>query len=166
MHDLLSDETSMKRIFRTVAVGGTFDLFHKGHFELLSKAFEVGDKVIVGLSSNDFVKKTNKGHKIAPYEKRLEELHDFLKKNDISDRAEIMKLNDTYGITLSDKRLDALVVSEETEPVAHKINQKRKNLGLKKLSIVIVNMVLSEDNYPISSTRIWFEEIDREGHLL
>ena len=166
MHDLLSDETSMKRIFRTVAVGGTFDLFHKGHFELLSKAFEVGDKVIVGLSSNDFVKKTNKGHKIAPYEKRLEELYDFLKKNDISDRAEIMKLNDTYGITLSDKRLDALVVSEETEPVAHKINQKRKNLGLKKLSIVIVNMVLSEDNYPISSTRIWFEEIDREGHLL
>jgi len=27
-------------------------------------------------------------------------------------------------------------------------------------------MVLSEDNYPISSTRIWFEEIDREGNLL
>jgi pantetheine-phosphate adenylyltransferase len=156
----------MKRIFKTVAVGGTFDLFHQGHFELLSKAFEVGNKVIVGLSSDDFVKKTNKGHKISSYEKRLEELHDFLKKNDVSDRAEIMTLNDTYGITLSDKRLDALIVSEETEPVAHKINQKRKNLGLKKLSIVIVNMVLSEDNYPISSTRIWFGEIDREGHLL
>lgn len=166
MHDLLSDETLMKRIFRTVAVGGTFDLFHQGHFELLIKAFEVGNKVIIGLSSDDFVIKSKKGHKIASYEKRLEELLDFLKKNRISDRAEIMTLNDTYGITLSDKRLDALVVSEETEPVAHKINQKRKNLGLKTLSIVTVNMVLSEDNYPISSTRIWFGEIDREGRLL
>ena len=102
MHDLLSDETLMKRIFRTVAVGGTFDLFHQGHFELLIKAFEVGNEVIIGLSSDDFVIKSKKGHKIASYEKRLEELLDFLKKNRISDRAEIMTLNDTYGITLSD----------------------------------------------------------------
>jgi phosphopantetheine adenylyltransferase len=34
------------------------------------------------------------------------------------------------------------------------------------LPIVAVKMVLSEDLYPISSTRIWFEEIDREGNLL
>ena len=82
------------------------------------------------------------------------------------ERAEITPLNDAYGVTLLDKRIDAIVVSEETEPRAREINEKRKSLGLSPLPIVTVKMVLSEDHYPISSTRIWFEEIDREGNLL
>jgi len=82
------------------------------------------------------------------------------------ERAEIIPLNDAYGITLSDKRIDAIVVSEETEPRARQINEKRKSMGMSPLQIITVKMILSEDRYPISSTRIWFEEIDREGHLL
>ncbi len=156
----------MERMFETVAVGGTFDLFHSGHRELLMKAFEVGNRVLIGLCSEDFVKKMRKPHGIESYAKRLEELKSLLKKKGFLDRAEIMPLDDAYGITLSDKRIDAIVVSEETEPRAHKINEKRKSLGMAPLPIVTVSMVLSEDHYPISSTRIWFEEIDREGHLL
>ena len=156
----------METRFETVAVGGTFDLFHRGHRELLMKAFEVGNRVLIGLCSDDFVKKMRKPHGIASYAKRLEELKSLLKKKGLLDRAEIMPLDDAYGITLSDKRIDAIVVSEETEPRAHKINEKRKSMGMAPLPIVIVSMVLSEDHYPISSTRIWFEEIDREGHLL
>ncbi len=72
----------------------------------------------------------------------------------------------SYNIKMKDKRIGAIVVSEETEPRAREINEKRKSLGLSPLPIVTVKMVLSEDHYPISSTRIWFEEIDREGHLL
>lgn len=156
----------MEQIFETVAVGGTFDLFHNGHFALLIKAFEVGNHVLIGLCTDDFVKKTKKLHKIAPYDQRLEELTEFLKKKKIIDRAEIIPLNDVYGVTLSDKRIDGLIVSEETESTAYEINKRRKKLGLKDLPIVTVKMVLSEDHYPISSTRIWFGEIDREGHLL
>ena len=156
----------MERRFETVAVGGTFDLFHSGHRAILMMAFEVGNRVLIGLCSDDFVKKMRKPHGIASYAKRLEELKNLLKKKGLFDRAEIMPLEDAYGITLSDKRIDAIVVSEETEPRAHKINEKRKSMGMAPLPIVIVSMVLSEDHYPISSTRIWFEEIDREGHLL
>jgi pantetheine-phosphate adenylyltransferase len=156
----------MERRFETVAVGGTFDLFHSGHRALLMKAFEVGNRVLIGLCSDDFVKKMRKPHGIASYAKRLEELKSLLKKKGLFDRAEIVPLDDAYGITLSDKRIDAIVVSEETEPRAHKINEKRKSMGMAPLPIVIVSMILSEDHYPISSTRIWFEEIDREGHLL
>ena len=156
----------MERMFETVAVGGTFDLFHSGHRVLLMKAFDVGNHVLIGLCSDDFVKKMRKPHGIASYAKRLEELKSLLKKKGFFDRAEIMPLDDAYGITLSDKRIDAIVVSEETEPRAHKINEKRKSMGMAPLPIVTVSMVLSEDHYPISSTRIWFEEIDREGHLL
>jgi pantetheine-phosphate adenylyltransferase len=156
----------MEKKFETVAVGGTFDLFHGGHRALLMKAFEVGNHVLIGLCSDDFVKKMRKPHGIASYAKRLKELKNLLKKVGVLERAEIMPLDDAYGITLSDKRIDAIVVSEETEPRAHKINEKRKSMGMPPLSIVTVSMILSEDHYPISSTRIWFEEIDREGHLL
>ena len=147
-------------------MGGTFDLFHRGHRRLILKAFEIGNHVIIGLCSDDFLKKLRKPHGIASYAQRLEELKSFLKKNDFLEMAEIVPLNDTYGVTLSDKRIDAIVVSEETEPRAHEINEKRKSLGMPPLPIVAVKMVLSEDHYPISSTRIWFEEIDREGNLL
>ena len=156
----------MEQRFETVAVGGTFDLFHRGHRTLLMKAFEVGDYVLVGLCSDDFLKKLRKPHGIASYVQRLEELKIFLRENGFLDRAEIMPLDDAYGVTLSDERIEAIVVSEETEPQAHKINEKRRSLGMLPLPIVIVKMVPSEDHYPISSTRIWFEEIDREGNLL
>ncbi len=156
----------MGKRFGTVAVGGTFDLFHKGHFSLLVKAFEVGDFVLVGLSSDEFVEKVQKPHTIASYSQRLKALTVFLKENCLFERAEIIPLFDSYGLTLTDDRIDAIVVSEETAPQAKKINKKRATMGLSALPVVIVKMVLSEDNYPISSTRIWFEEIDREGNLL
>ena len=156
----------MPRQFKTVAVGGTFDLFHRGHRALLTKAFEVGDLVLVGLSSDEFLKKLGKPHKIASYARRLEELKTFLGENGFLGQAEIVPLVDAYGVTLSDRRIEALVVSEETEPGARKINEKRVSLGLAPLPVVTVKMVPSEDRYPISSTRIWLEEIDREGNLL
>jgi pantetheine-phosphate adenylyltransferase len=156
----------MKRMFETVAVGGTFDLLHSGHLALLKKAFEVGDYVLIGLTSDDYVKNSRKPHGIGSYNQRLEELKNFLERNGFVERAKIMPLTDAYGVTLSDKRIDALVVSKETEPRARDINEKRKNLGLASLPIIIVKMVLSDDHYPISSTRIWFEEIDRDGNLL
>lgn len=156
----------MKKKFETAAVGGTFDLFHKGHRALLRKAFNVGNHVLIGVCSDDFVKKMRKPHGIAPYATRLKELETLLKKKGVFERAKISPLHDEYGLTLSDKRIDAIVVSQQTEPRAHKINEKRRNLGMKPLPIITVKMVLSEDLYPISSTRIWFEEIDREGKLL
>jgi pantetheine-phosphate adenylyltransferase len=156
----------MDKMFETVAMGGTFEMFHRGHRTLVMKGFEVGNHVIIGLCSDAFLQKLRKPHGIAPYAQRFEELKNFLEKNDFLERAEIVTLNDAYGVTLSDNRIDAIVVSAETEPRAHEINEKRKTLRMPPLPIVVVKMVLSEDHYPISSTRIWFEEIDREGNLL
>jgi pantetheine-phosphate adenylyltransferase len=156
----------VKKKFETVAVGGTFDEFHKGHRALLRKAFEVGNCVLIGLCADDFVKKLRKPHKIAPYEKRLEELKRFLRKRGVLERVEIVPLNDSYGVTVSRNSLDAIVVSKETEPRAHEINEKRRSKGRPPLEIVVIDMILAEDYFPISSTRIWLREIDNEGHLL
>jgi len=156
----------VKKRFETVAVGGTFDEFHKGHRALLKKAFEVGNRVLIGLCADDLVKKLRKPHKIASYEKRLEELRIFLRKRGVLERTEIVPLNDPYGVTVSRNNLDAIVVSKETEPRAHEINGKRRSNGRAPLEIVVIDMILAEDYFPISSTRICVGEIDREGHLL
>jgi pantetheine-phosphate adenylyltransferase len=152
--------------FRKVAVGGTFDEFHKGHKSLLVKAFEIGEHVLIGLCTDEFAKKMGKPHTTASYEERLKELRAFLKALGLSDKAEIVPLNDPYGSTLTDTCIQALVVSEETEKTALKINQKRNEAQLPPLTIVTISMVPAENYKPISTTRIREGEIDREGHLL
>jgi pantetheine-phosphate adenylyltransferase len=152
--------------FRKVAVGGTFDEFHRGHKVLLMKAFEIGEHVLVGLCSDEFVEKMGKPHATASYEERLKELQVFLKALDLSDKAEIVPIDDPYGVTVTDRCIDALVVSEETEKIAIKINQKRSEAQLPPLTIVTIRMVPAENYKPISTTRIREGEIDREGHLL
>jgi pantetheine-phosphate adenylyltransferase len=152
--------------FRKVAVGGTFDEFHRGHRVLLMKAFEIGERVAIGLCSDKFVAEMDKPHVTASYEERLKELEAFLNDLGVSGRAEIVPLNDPFGTTLSGSCIEAIVVSEETKPVALKINEKRREAGLSQLEIVTVVMVPSENCTPISTTRIRKGEMDREGHLL
>jgi len=155
----------MARRFSTVLVGGTFDVFHKGHKELIMKAFEVGERVMIGLSSDQLARELRKNHDVASYEERLGDLKAFLRREKVFERAKIVPLDTPYGITLSTTVADALVVSKETKPVGLDINKKRKTSGLKPLELVVINMVPAEDCVPISSTRIRHGEIDREGHL-
>ncbi|MEM3642223.1 MAG: phosphopantetheine adenylyltransferase [Candidatus Bathyarchaeia archaeon] len=156
----------LAKTFKTVAVGGTFDELHKGHRTLLIKAFEIGEQVLIGLCSDEFVRKLGKPHITAPYEQRLDELKAFLREYGFSERAKILPLNDIYGVTLSKGCLEALVVSKETKPTALKINEERKKRNLPPLYIDVIDMVPSENHIPISTTRIRRGEIDREGRLL
>jgi glycerol-3-phosphate cytidylyltransferase len=39
---------------RTVLTYGTFDLFHPGHVQLLKRARELGTRLVVGLSTDEF----------------------------------------------------------------------------------------------------------------
>jgi len=160
----LDDETMRK--FKAVAVGGTFDEFHKGHRALLQKAFEVGEQVYIGLCSDDFARKLRKSHRIATYDERLGNLEHFLKRMNVLDRAKIIPLNDPYGVTLSRGCIEAIVVSRETEPRTYDINEKRKVKGLPPLNVIVIEMVQAEDDVPISTTRIRRGEINHEGHVL
>ena len=40
--------------FKTVLTYGTFDLLHYGHLEILRRASLLGDKLIVGVSTDKF----------------------------------------------------------------------------------------------------------------
>lgn len=50
---------------------GTFDLFHYGHYNLLKRASEMGDKLIVGVSSDEMCKAKGKVPLLSQ-EKRME----------------------------------------------------------------------------------------------
>lgn len=157
----------MAKKFGTVGLGGTFDELHKGHRALLMKAFELGEHIMIGVSSDEFVGRLGKPHTTAPYAQRLKELRGFLNEQSLSQRAEIIPIDDpSGGVLLSDSPIEALIVSKETESTALKINQKRKEVGLTPLKIVVIDMVPSENHSAISTTKIRRGEIDREGHLL
>ena len=157
---------TLSKPFTLVAVGGTFDEFHKGHRTLLEKAFEVGKRVQIGLCSDDFAQKLEKPHSIAPFAVRLEELKSYLLKRGWLERAEIVPLYDAFGPAATSRQIEAIVVSQETEQGAREINEKRKASRLFPLEIVAIGMVLAENSNPISTTRIRSLEIDREGKLL
>jgi pantetheine-phosphate adenylyltransferase len=156
----------MSKRLGTVAVGGTFDELHKGHRALLQKAFKVGEHVLIGLVSDEFVERLGKTHETAPFDQRMEELKTFLKDHGFMDRVEIIPLNNAYGVTLSKDRIEGLVVSRQTEFMADDINKRRVEMRLPPLQVFIVEMVPSQDDWPISTTRIRHGEIDREGRLL
>ena len=144
--------------YKRVAVGGTFDKFHYGHRSLIEKAFEIGESVEIGVTSNVFA--GQKDGDIDSCNVRMSNLNEFLA--DKHDNFHISRLDDPYGPTIH----DAIVVSEETEPNAVKINEIRVSKGMKPLDIVVVSFVLADDGIPISSTRIRQGKINQKGELI
>jgi cytidyltransferase-like protein len=149
-----------------VSVGGTFDVMHKGHWFLLEETFNVGDKAIVGITSDDFVASMRKKHTVENYENRLKVVKEFLKEKGFLDRAEIVPLSDPFGPTIDSDEIEGIVVSEDTEVTAEVINKMRVERGKKPLLIFVITMVLADDGKPISSTRVRKQEVDRHGHLI
>ena len=151
-----------------VATGGTFDELHIGHLALLSKAFEVGEKVIIGISSDDFASKVKKKARLNHnYEQRVRNLHDTIeKKFGHNVRYIIAKLDNEFGPTVTEGPVEALVASSDTAYRGHEINRIRKNNNLNPISIIAVNILRAEDGGAISSSRIRGGEIDATGKIL
>jgi len=148
-------------------MGGTFDEIHAGHRELLTKAFSLGKSVIIGVSSDRFAA-ANKGKSRLShrYPTRVNKLAQFIHNELGYANFEIKKLNDDFGPTIMDRNIEALVVSEETEPKGLEINKIRLGKGFDPLSIITVPMLKAEDGKRLSSSRIRYGEVDRCGKVL
>jgi pantetheine-phosphate adenylyltransferase len=151
--------------YKTVATGGTFDHIHLGHLALLSKSFEVGDKVVIGVTSDAFARKEGKSPD-QYYKERVSALEKLIRKEFPRRDFTIAKLDDYFGPGIASPEVQAIVVSKETAKRVPIANALRQAKGYPPLEVVVVDFVLADDSAPISSTRIRKGEIDPEGRVL
>jgi cytidyltransferase-like protein len=151
--------------YSKVATGGTFDQLHAGHRRLLERSFQLGDEVVIGLTSDEFARKEGKAPRQA-YQKRAADLDAYLRANFPGRRFSIAKLDDYFGPGIASKDVEALVASPETGTRVELANRLRAERGFPPLELVVIDWVVAEDGRPISSTRIRSGEIDTEGRLV
>ncbi len=153
------------RRYSKVATGGTFDGLHAGHRRLLERSFELGEEVVIGLTSDEFARKEGKAPR-RPFEERRAELEEFLRERFPGRPYTVAKLDDFFGPGIASKDVRALVASPETGGRVALANELRAERGFPPLELVVIDWVKAEDGKPISSTRIREGEIDEEGRLL
>lgn len=167
---------SANKSYKSLAIGGTFDRLHKGHRYFIKQAFNYGDKVIIGLTSDNYVKikiqipkskcQINSKIQIQKFQIRKKQLEKFLKEEKLFNRAKIIQIGDVYGNAGDLRELEAIAVTKDSLPGAQLINKKRKENGLKELKIVKIQLIKAQDYRKISSTRIRLGRIDRLGNIL
>lgn len=144
----------MSKKFQLVTASGTFDHFHKGHEAFLQKAFSLSRNVLIGITSDAFVRKKPLHVAILPYEKRKGDIVKFLKTHNLLGRAHIVKLNDVYGPILAKEcEVEAILVTSKTRKGAQLINRKRKALSLSPLAVVEVALIRTKGNVISSSKK-------------
>ena len=146
-------------------MGGTFDILHLGHKVLLQRALEVGDIVLIGLTTDARASKERNKMQINSYNIRLANLQNLLKTMKSLDKFQIVPLENDWGPSVIDEDFDAIIVSDETKSTAQKINKIRSANGKTELEIVVVPMIRAQDGNKISSSRIRNKEINSEGKL-
>ena len=148
-----------------ICIGGTFNIFHKGHKILLNTAIEkagIDGYLFIGVTSNNMIK--SKKYALN-FEDRKKNITKYLSNIEINCKIEIKKINDKYGPSITED-FDGIVVSPETRNTAEEINNRRRKINKKPLLIFEIPFVLADDIKPISSTRIFKSEIDEKGKIL
>jgi pantetheine-phosphate adenylyltransferase len=151
--------------YKQVVLGGTFDLLHVGHEKLLLKAFEIGQRVIIGITEDEFNTSRGKNTYLIEADRR-KDLKIFLNQQGFKGRYKIFSISDVYGQADINPVLEAIIVTPETRSNAHLINKRRVKKGFQPLFIVEVTPALDTAKNRISSTKIRDGEIDSSGNAL
>jgi len=161
----LHKKRALSKRFRVVALGGTFDFFHKGHRALLGEGFEIGRLLLIGVASDALAHSLGK-FPLQPYNARFAGVINYIKNKHPNEPFKIFQLDEPYGPLGTDPDVEAVVVTPDSVGRGMEANIVREKSGLKPVHVVLVPLVLAEDGFRISSTRIRHFEIDIEGRLL
>lgn len=139
--------------YRKLAVGGTFSLLHSGHRYLLRSTLNLGKEILIGVTSDEYIREMNKKHPVEPYEVRaLRIVRYCLRIAKPGQRITVTPIDDFAGPVKYDPSIEALIATEETFTNALRIALARREMPLE---IAVVEPVLGPDGEPISSTKIW-----------
>lgn len=159
----LQDATLLRagRVFARVRVvlGGTFDRLHVGHERLLEKAFELGDEVFIGLTSQRLATR-RRARRVRSLAARRRALLGLLRRRGW--KGVVSEIDDPYGRSL-EARYDAIVVSPETRHRTEEINRLRRRRGLKPLRVYVVPFVYAQDGLRLSASRVAAGDVDARG---
>lgn len=150
-----------KKRLGTAIVAGSWDRLHSGHRYLLLTAFEHGRKVMIGLTTDTFLKSMGKKGRTQSFRKRKSGIEIFLKEFGLMGRTRIFPLDGPIGRALYTG--DALVFGEDVKKTALKINSMRKKAGRNPLRLVMVRRLKARDRKELSARRIRNGEIDVDG---
>ncbi|MDH5533642.1 MAG: pantetheine-phosphate adenylyltransferase [Candidatus Pacebacteria bacterium] len=148
---------------RLMALGGTFDHFHKGHESFINYAFKYGYRLIIGVTDNRLAQSKDYPKSIQPYKVRIKAVLNFCKKNNITH--EIVTLEDPYGPTIDrdNKRIDSVCVTPETLIGAEKINEIREAYGMRELAVFVAPMENTDQGKPLHAVDIRSGKVNRKG---
>lgn len=150
--------------YQNLICAGTFDMLHEGHQSFILYAFSLSQHVYLTVTSDTYTARY-KPH-ASSFEKRKKALETFLQNQKLLTRAEIIPIDDVYGITRdSTRNIDAVLVSIDTKKGAETINTMRRANGLSPLAIEIAPFLHGQHRAPISTTAIRKGIIDVSGKL-
>lgn len=150
--------------FGEVLLGGTWDHLHLGHKFLIFSAFEHGEEVRIGITSDEMTRKNSPREKIQPFDVRKSEMKKFLKKFGLFGKCKINKIDDFMGSAT--ERGDAIITTPENMDEVQKINRIREKNNRNPLNIIKINKIRADDGEIISSSRVRSGKIDKEGRKI
>lgn len=135
-------------------MGGTFDHLHNGHKLLIKTALSISNKVSIGLTNQELLKNKKYASKLEDYETRERNIKNFISSFTDMKRVEIIELNEPYGPPINEPEYEGLIVSQETYPVALKMNEIREKKGFNPMIIIVIPILKDRNKKRISSTSI------------
>ena len=140
------------------AAAGTFNILHEGHKALLDRAFEIGDEVLIGITSDEMASGSRKN--LNTYYIREKAVRDYslTKKKPFS----IFRIDDIYGPDEMMDRVDVLVVSEETRDNGKEVIRRASERG-RRMELDVVSIVKKSDGGKLSSTDVMNGTCSRNG---
>ncbi len=142
------------------AVAGTFNVFHAGHKALIDRAFELGEDVFIGITSDEMASSSR--DYINPINIRRAALIEYLSTKEIPWL--IFEIDDVYGPPEFMDTVDVLVVSEETAENGKAVCKSREERKLDKMELEIVSLVETTDGEKMSSSDIILGKYGRTGN--
>jgi pantetheine-phosphate adenylyltransferase len=145
---------------RIATIGGTFDTLHTGHKEYIRLAFEYADRVIIYVTSDEYVNGKKK-YSVRPYASRVEELEYFIQSIECDNRYQIRCLhnqdeliNDYLKRPDLKEKIYMAIVSPEYYDFFLELNRLREAQGLKSFLILVKPRSYNPLNNDISSYEV------------